>query len=200
MRREASRAGFTLVELMIVVMIIGVLAAVAIPAFGRYLTKSRISETQHHIGRMVAGAITYYNTDYMTATGPAPKQFPGPPCMWDDVANSCTPPDAAAWEDGAHCGCEPGGKCPGGLEWFSEGSLANGRAVREALNFALADPHFYKPYYAREGTGIDSFFWAGASGDADCDTIESDFGRWGQVDAEGNVALSPGIEITREFE
>lgn len=48
--RKASVAGFSLVELMVVVAIIGILAAVAIPNFQRFQRKARQSEAKAVLG------------------------------------------------------------------------------------------------------------------------------------------------------
>ena len=43
-RLQRNSAGFTLIELMIVVAIIGILSAIAVPAYGDYVRRSRITE------------------------------------------------------------------------------------------------------------------------------------------------------------
>lgn len=48
--RGGSRHGFTLMELMTVVVIVGVLSAVAIPTFSNYIYKSRASEAGEFLG------------------------------------------------------------------------------------------------------------------------------------------------------
>lgn len=52
--------GFTLIELMIVVAIIGIMAAIAIPNFLNYMCKSRQSEAKMGLGGIRTGEEAYY--------------------------------------------------------------------------------------------------------------------------------------------
>ena len=46
MKRQASKKGFTLVELMIVIGIVAILVALALPSYGRYIRKANRGEAQ----------------------------------------------------------------------------------------------------------------------------------------------------------
>ena len=54
-----GQKGFTLIELMIVVAIIGILAAIAIPNFVAYQAKSKQSEAKVSLGAIFTSAVAY---------------------------------------------------------------------------------------------------------------------------------------------
>jgi len=59
-----NRKGFTLIELMIVVAIIGILAAIAIPNFLKFQAKSKTSEAKTNLKAIYTAQTSYYSEEY----------------------------------------------------------------------------------------------------------------------------------------
>src|ERR1039457_2416782 len=59
-RLQKNPQGFTLIELMIVVAIIGILAAIAIPRFSQMLEKSREGQTKGNLNSIHSASTIYY--------------------------------------------------------------------------------------------------------------------------------------------
>jgi type IV pilus assembly protein PilA len=61
--RKNNQKGFTLIELMIVIAIVGILAAVALPAYENYSIRARVTEPLALMGEAKASMTEYYVTN-----------------------------------------------------------------------------------------------------------------------------------------
>lgn len=182
MRKLRQGKGFTLIELMIVVAIIGILAAVAIPAFMKYIRRSKTSEATMNIRKIFDSSVSYYSDEHAAQNGNIlDKQFPEPVAL-TPAATACNgntskkhAPAPDTWND----------------------------ATWQSLNYAVDDPFYYQYGYASTGAGAPgtaSEFTARAIGDLNCDAVLATFERVGTIDAENNVNGGAGIFKKNELE
>jgi prepilin-type N-terminal cleavage/methylation domain-containing protein len=74
-RNSAIRKGFTLIELMAVVLILAILAGVALPKFFNYQNQAKEASCKGTLGGVRAGVANYYaNTAITTGTASYPDQ------------------------------------------------------------------------------------------------------------------------------
>ena len=93
----SKKEGFTLIELMIVVAIIGILAAIAIPAFVNYVKRSKTSEAGANLKSLFTGAAAYYERENWTQglvtplTHARSRARSGPCCGARGCTRRCSP-------------------------------------------------------------------------------------------------------------
>ena len=168
--------GFTLIELMIVVVILGVLAAVAIPAFIKYIRRAKTSEAEDKLSEMYRSASAYVDQEQVgqgVNAMPLAPQFP----THEPITPGGT---CGACGDQADGRCDPGAYGP--TTWNTDGWTA--------LNFAIQDRHYFTYQYDTDLTGTMS---ARAMADLDSDNTCSLFERAAGITPEGDARASRGI-------
>jgi type IV pilus assembly protein PilA len=179
-RTITTRAGFTLVELMVVVAIVGVLAAIAIPAFMASVRRSKATEATQNLNALFKYATTYYAAE-RTGSG-----------LGATTVAACTVSDAARTPS-----------APGAQKVVGAFGAVPSFA---ALGFTIADYVYFG--YAVDSIGSDcgraantpDLYTLYAQGDLDGDGIFSRFELAVGSDSDNALYHARGFYIVNETE
>jgi prepilin-type N-terminal cleavage/methylation domain-containing protein len=167
---KRCKSGFTLLELMTVVTIIGLLAAIAMPLITKYLRRSKTSEPLTNLRKIYDGEQAYFYEEKTDAGGIVMTKY------FVELPQTPAVPDI--------------NKQVGNFE-------ANGFAT---IRFSADSPVLYCYSVATGGSDLTASFTARAVGDIDGNGITSLFERVGSVTPTGEVEGGAGVYTIDELE
>jgi type IV pilus assembly protein PilA len=189
------RHGFTLVELMIVVMIVGVLAMLAIYGVRKYVSNAKSAEARNSLGQIGKDATTAFERESMAAIVLSKGAATAATRALCASATQTVPAAITSVK-----GKKYQANSAPGTDWNVDESKNKGFAC---LKFAIQAPQYYEYNYTSDGDvtvpTMGTKFTAIANGDLNGDGVLSTFQVLGAV-ASNNLYTSPNIMETNPEE
>ncbi len=179
---------FTLVEIMIVVAIIGVIAALAVYGVSRYLRSAKVAEAKQSVGQIARGAVGAYERE----RSPSELMAEGGQsvAVSNALCESATPIPATVPKGTKYQPSSAAG------QGFQTGDSETGW---KCLMFEISQPIYFRYSYTKNGATAApnnpgactaDCFEAGANGDLNGDGALSSFAMTGQINAQTGALLT----------